>query len=310
MQYTNLGQSELKVSRFGLGTWLTLGDRLSAKEFEIILKSAIDFGINFLDTADSYAYGESEIALGKLLKKVNREKLIIATKAFFPVEKNTTEGGLSPKYLKKALDNSLQRLQTDCIDIYQCHRFDDKTPLIETAEAMNSFVKEGKIREWGVGRFSKQQIETCISICKENNWKPPISNQDVYNLFNRKPEQKKDDLGFIGYSPLARGVLTNKYANGNIPTYSRASDEELKQFIYDLSNDKLKLVDSLNKIAEKYHCSVTQLVLAFYLKNKKISSILIGARTVSQLNENLGALNINLLKTDVEKIHQLFIKYI
>lgn len=307
MIYKTLKNTDLKISTISLGNWLTLGDRISESDYKPIFDLAVNKGINLIDTADSYNKGQAEISLGKLIKNYDRQKLCIATKVFFNPETEKVEG-LSKSYITKAIDASLTRLATDYIDIYQCHRFDPETEILETAQAMNDLITLGKIRHWGVGRWNHSQIENCLELCEKNGFIPPVINQDVYNLFNRLPEERQDNIEFLGYSPLARGVLTNKYLN-SIPKNSRGADLSLKKYIYDLSPEKLELINQLKPMADKYHCSIAQLILSFYQNRNRITSIILGIRTKQQLIENLESLELHIDQTDYEKIDLLFSKY-
>lgn len=308
MEQRKLGNSDLEITPFTLGTWLTIGDMLSFKELGELVATSRDYGINCIDTADSYGFGKTEIALGKILHRFPIGTFKIFTKLYFPTDSNQKNpNGLSRISIRKCTEASLRRLNLECIDLQQAHRPDPEIPIEETVEGMEELVSQGKIRWWGVSKWDNEEVNTAIG-CGARHL---ISRQDLYNLFHLEPEKQNfefnqnNNLGFLAYSPLARGVLTGKY-NGNIPPLSRAGNRIHKNTVYDLTAPKLKLVCLLSRIAESLEISTAQLTLAYYLHKPSVTSILLGASHPTQLIENLRATSINLSAEVLERINHIF----
>lgn len=298
MIMNKLGHSSFTVSRIALGSWLTLGQKLDSNETSRLVQSAHGFGINLFDTADIYGGGEAERALGKSLKLLNRNSFFIATKCFFPIRE--TRGGLGKGHLLSSVESSLKNLKVDFLDILQCHRFDPATPLYETIEGMQTLIKQGKIRYWGVCRWEKPQLMTALMICAEHGFMPPISNQYHYNIFSREIEQEllsfQQDvgIGMLCYSPLAQGVLTGKYQGGTPPASSRAAVGELRKSMWDYTADKIRISKSIAKVANQIGITAAELALAWCLRRKEVNSVIVGVTTEKQLKENVRATDVKI----------------
>lgn len=296
MKYRRLGKAGIKVSEVSLGTWLTYGKSVEKETAKACFKAAYEQGINFFDTANIYAYGESEKVVGEIIQDFNRSDLVLGTKVFFPMSKNPNNKGLSRKHIMESCEASLKRLKTDYIDLYQCHRYDSETELEEVISAMDDLVKQGKILYWGVSQWSAVQICDASHLSRFYNKTKPVSNQPVYNMLNRSLEVdvmslcEREGMGLVVWSPLAEGVLTGKYSKGNIPEGSRASDEQSNIFIKNrLTEDKLDKVDQLVPIAKDLGLTMAQLALAWCLRRPELSSVITGASRVEQVIDNVKA---------------------
>lgn len=314
MQYRNLGRSGLKVSSVSLGSWLTFGTTVAQGDAERIVHRAFGLGINLFDTADIYNKGEGEIALGKALKGLSRERLVLASKCFFPMSEDVNDRGLSRKHVFESLHKSLARLQTDYLDLYQCHRPDAETPVEETAMAMDDLIRSGKMIYWGVSCWPASLLMQADCFCRSEGLHRPISNQPPYNLFDREieaeviPTSIELGIGQIVFSPLAQGVLTGKYRRGADPDPgTRAADDRVNQFIDKyLTPARLQQVEGLATFAEQAEMTPGQLALAFCLRNPAVSSTIIGATTLAQLEENAAAGDKNLTAAMEQELEDLF----
>ncbi|MDX2176923.1 MAG: aldo/keto reductase family protein [Candidatus Sumerlaeia bacterium] len=310
MNYRPLGASGIRVSEIALGGWLTFGNAVEGDAGRDIIAAAFDLGINLIDTANVYAQGKCEEALGEWLLGRPRESYVLATKAFFPVGDGPNDRGLGRKHLFDQVHKSLRRLRTDHIDLYQCHRFDEETPLEVTIRAMDDLVRQGKILHWGVSEWSADQIDRCLAHCGER-WERPVANQPQYNLLQRKIERSvmplcaRSGMGLVVWSPLAQGLLTGKYRPGHPPpTDSRAADTRQNHFIKAKAHDRelLEAVARLKPIAEELGYSVAQIALAWILTHQEVSSCIVGATKVSQLRENALASGIKLPAAMAERM--------
>lgn len=303
MEYRRLGKSGLKVSVFSFGSWVTFSNQLNEKAATELMEYAYDNGINFFDNAEIYANGNSEIIMGKILKKTgwSRDTYILSSKVFWGGEK-PTQIGLSRKHITDGCHAALKRLQVEYIDLFFCHRPDPETPIEETVRAMDVLIQQGKVLYWGTSEWEAEQITEAYEIAEKFNLTPPTMEQPEYNLFNRGkiekdylPLYKKYGLGTTIWSPLASGLLTGKYNHG-IPSNSRAyvkGYEWLKeQFESEETIQKIGKVKELQPIAERLEISLTQLALGYCLKNPNVSTIILGASKKEQLKENLGTLSI------------------
>ncbi|WP_066054320.1 aldo/keto reductase family protein [Robertmurraya korlensis] len=314
MKYRRLGNSGLKVSELGLGSWLTFGTAVDNKKaFECIHK-AYELGINFFDTANAYNNGKAEEVLGEALKNYQRSSYVVATKLFFPMGEGPNERGLSRKHIFEQCEASLKRLGLDYIDLYQCHRFDSEVPIEETLYALDDLVRQGKVLYTGVSEWSAQQIDAAVNIQKEHKFRPLISNQPIYNMFERYIEEDKvidvcrnHGIGQVVFSPLAQGVLTGKYKLGaNKPSDSRAANDSTNQVINSyFRNDVLEVVGKLNNLASELGLTLSQLALAWVLRHKEISSAIIGASKPSQIEENMKAVEVELTTEVLERIEYI-----
>ena len=313
MKYRNLGKCGAKVSVISLGSWLTIGGTVDNKRSGNLIKLGFEKGINFFDTADVYNYGMAEITLGKSLKDFRRQDLFIASKCFGKMSDEPNDKGLSRKHIFESVHKSLKNLKTDYIDLYQCHRYDPDTTLEETCRAFNTMIEQGKILYWGVSEWSKDEIKNALEICEKYNLHKPVSNQPQYSLFSRDIESngvqdicREHGIGLVVWSPLAQGVLTGKYNKKKIENDSRLKDKKNNTFVKNFVNDEnLNKVGELIKLSEKTGISVSNLALAWCLRDETVSSAITSATKESQLKENIKASETELTEeilTEIEKI--------
>ncbi len=292
MKYRKLGDSDLEVSEISLGSWLTYGLGVEADQSRACLNEAFEQGINFIDTANVYGQGAAETFLGEELKARPRDSYILATKLFFPMSER--DRGLSRTQVEKQLDASLARLQTDYVDLYQCHRYDWDTPLEETMEALTRAVDSGKVRFIGFSEWPAERIEAALAITGVAKF---VSSQPQYSLLWREPEADvipacaANGISQIVWSPLAQGVLTGKYdPNAPPPSDTRAASEEMGGFMDRLMKpDLLRAVQQLKPIAQEAGLSLTQFALAWVLREPNVASAIIGASRPEQVRENAAA---------------------
>lgn len=298
MQYRRLGSSDLEISEISLGSWLTYGLGIDDSLALACITRAFELGINFIDTANVYGRGAAESFLGKALQGRDRSSYILATKLYFPM--TDTDRGLSAKQIYKQIDASLARLRTDYVDLYQCHRYDVKTPLDETMEALTQVVRQGKARYIGFSEWNADEIAASLAIPNVEKF---ISSQPQYSILWRLPEKEvfplcaANGIGQIVWSPLAQGVLTGKYLPGKPPLpESRAASELMSTFFgEDLrSEHTLEVVQQLRPVAEAAGLTMPQLALAWVLRDSRVSSAIIGASRPSQVDENVAASGVKL----------------
>jgi voltage-dependent potassium channel beta subunit len=313
MKYRRLGNSGLKISEIGLGSWLTYGKAVENQTAYDCVHKAYELGINFFDTANAYEGGRAEIVLGEALKSYERSSYVVATKLFFPMGKGPNERGLSRKHIFEQCDASLKRLGLDYIDLYQCHRFDPETPMEETLYALDDLVRQGKVLYAGVSEWSASQIEKAVGIGKEYKLRPLISNQPIYNMIERYIEQEvlpvsnQNGIGQIVFSPLAQGILTGKYKpNSDKPSDSRAANDSTNWVINSyFRNDVLECVQKLNTLAGELGLTLSQLALAWILRHEGISSAIIGASRPQQIEENVKAVDVKLTSDTLAAVNQI-----
>jgi voltage-dependent potassium channel beta subunit len=301
MIFNQLGRSGLRVSALSLGSWLTYGMATDEASAHACLQLAYDSGINFFDTANVYNRGGAETLIGEWLQSgIERDKIILASKVFFPMSDHWMDRGLSLRHITTACGESLERLQTEYLDLYQCHRYDEETPLEETCFAMHQLIQNGWILHWGVSQWTAVQILRAMHICESNGWRKPISNQPIYNMLNRSLEVdviqlcEQEGLGLVTYSPLSQGLLSGKYRGGKVPKGSRAEAPETNAMFPKkrLGPETDAKLDQLEAIAKSLGGSLSQLALAWCLRRKPITSVILGATSTAQLTENLGALKL------------------
>lgn len=296
MEYRRLGNSGLKVSVIGLGTWLTFGRSIDEDRALQCLRAAIDAGINFIDTADVYAAGAAEACLGRLLEGIRRADIVLATKVFFPMSEGVNDRGLSRKHIFESCHDSLSRLRTDYIDLYQCHRHDPDTPIFEVVRAMDDLIRQGKIHYWGVSCWEPEQIGEACEIARDLRAAAPISNQPLYNMLEREveeaviPECRERGLSQVAFSPLCQGVLTGKYLDGAIPEGSRAANDDINRFLKQrLTEENMARVRQLMAVAEELGVALPALALAWCLRETNVASVIAGASRPKQVVENAAA---------------------
>jgi len=324
MEYRRLGKAGVKVSLFSFGSWVTINGKTDEDLVLEMLKTSIEAGVNFIDTAEGYGSGEAEIQLGKALKKggFNRQELVISTKIFFGAGgvKGPNAKGLSHKHVIEGLNASLKRLDLEYVDVVFAHRPDYETPIEETVRAFTQIINQGKAFYWGTSEWSANQIQEAYSIARREHLVPPVVEQPQYNLFTRERVEKEYSplyppneigLGTTIWSPLAYGLLTGKYNNG-IPEGTRLTQDFFKDTAKSLSEEvgkqKIEKVKALTEIATELGASVSQVALAWCAKNPAVSTVILGASSIAQLKENLGAVAVvpKLTPEVLERIEQIF----
>ncbi len=314
MEYRRLGRSGLQVSQLSLGSWVTYHNQVDTRAARELMAAAFDHGVNFFDNAEAYAGGQSETIMGAALRELgwSRVKYVVSTKFYWglsegPNQRNT----LNRKYLRQAIDGSLQRFGLDYVDLAYCHRPDPNTPIEETVWAMHDMVEQGKALYWGTSEWAADEIRAAWEIAERHHLHKPVVEQPQYNLFHRARVEKEyarlyDDigLGLTTWSPLASGLLTGKYRNG-VPAGSRGALESMA-WLRDALTDPAKnaIVDRFVVFASNVGCTPAQLAIAWCGANPRVSSVITGASSVAQLQDNLGALAV-LPKLDADTRQQL-----
>jgi 1-deoxyxylulose-5-phosphate synthase len=299
MQYRTLGHSGIKLSVIGLGSWLTFGTSVDADVTRTCVLRAWEKGVNFIDTANVYGRGAAETTLGPILQELNRDELVLATKAYFPMGDGVNERGLSRKHLRSQLDASLSRLQVDYIDLYQCHRFDPTTPLEETCQMMDDLVRAGAILYWGVSEWNADQIAAAVNLTRARGWAVPISNQPQYSALWRRVEERvlptceAYGVGNVVWSPLAMGILSGKYTDAARPPAGTRAAGASREMMEDyLTQPVLDAVQKLQPLAKEAGCSLSQLALAWCLRQPAVTSTIVGATKVEHVDDNVAAADV------------------
>ncbi len=297
MNLRKLGSSGIEVSEISLGSWLTYSGGVEREQAKACVKAAFEAGINFIDTANVYGAGAAESLLGEVLADYDRSSYVLATKVFFPM--SATDRGLSAAQIHKQIDASLERLRTDYVDLYQCHRYDEQTPLEETMGALTEVVAAGKARHIGFSEWPAQRIRESLELPDVTRW---VSSQPQYSMLWRAPEAEviplceAEGISQIVWSPLGQGVLTGKYRPGEQPpSDSRAASESMSGFIDRLMDDRvLEAVQRLKPIAEGAGITMPQLALAWVLRQPNVASAIVGASRPEQVHANASASGIAL----------------
>ncbi len=286
----------MKLSVVGLGSWLTYGGNVGSDIARACVLEAWDRGITFIDTANVYARGAAEEVLGPILKELPRDQLVLATKVYFPMGESPNERGLSRKHIRDQVHHSLRRLQVEYIDLYQCHRYDFATPLEETCEMMNDLVRAGKILYWGVSEWNADQIVAAVTLCRARGWSVPISNQPQYSALWRRiearvlPACEAYGLGNVVWSPLAMGILTGKYTDvKKPPAGTRAAGQNADMMEDYFTQPVLDAVQRLRPLAEQSNCTLSQLALAWCLRQPAVTSVIVGATKREHVQDNAAA---------------------
>lgn len=309
MHYRQLGTSGLKVSEIALGSWLTYGGGVEQTRAIACIRTALDLGINLFDTANIYGRGAAETLLGEALAGVPRASYLLATKLFFPMTE--ADRGLSRAQVFKQLDASLQRLRTDYVDLYQCHRYDPATPLEETLDALTDVVRQGKVRHLGFSEWPADKIRAALAISGVKRF---VSSQPQYSMLWREPEQaviplcRENGISQLVWSPLAQGVLTGKYLPGNAPPpESRAASDSMGGFLPRewLQAPVLDAVQRLKGIATDAGLTLAQLALAWVLREPTVAAAIVGATGPEQIRENVAASGKSLDATIVHRIDDI-----
>ena len=302
MRYRQIGSSDLTVSEISLGSWLTYGGGVGDEQARACVDAAFDVGINFIDTANVYALGAAERFLGDVLGRRPRDSFVLATKLYFPMDDSGRNEGLSRAQVHKQIAASLQRLRTDYVDLYQCHRYDSRTPLEETLEALTEVVRAGKARYIGFSEWTAPQIQAALDLSRDHGWEKFVSSQPQYSLLWREPEREviplcaENGIAQIVWSPLAQGALTGKYKPGApAPDGSRATSERMGRLMGRwLEHEVLERVQRLVPVAERLGITMAQLALAWVLREQNVASAIVGASRPEQVRDNASASGIEL----------------
>ncbi len=315
MEFRNLGPSDLGVSVFGLGT-MTFGAESDETTSHAILDRYHEAGGRFIDTADVYSRGASEQMIGRWLsRKADTDEVIVATKARFAMGEGPDMQGAGAEYLERALEASLERLGVETIHLYQMHAWDPKVPLEETLGALNSFVESGKVLVLGLSNYTGWQLERAVQIARHEAWAPPVSLQPQYNLLAREIELEilpvviENGLGLLPWSPLGGGWLTGKYSRSERPKGETRLGEDPTRGVeaYDRRNNEQtwRILDVVAGVSEKRGVSMSQVALNWLRNRPSVSSVLLGCRTVSQLEDNLAALDWDLEPDEMDQLTAL-----
>ena len=318
MEYRHLGKAGIRVSELSFGSWVTFHNQADVKAAVDMMAAAYDAGVNFFDNAEAYARGKSEEVMGNAIKELKwrRGSYLISTKIYWGLHDNINESHtLNRKRLIEGINGSLKRLQLEYVDLLYCHRPDKTTPIEETVWAMHNIIEWGKALYWGTSEWSAAEIVSAIEIAERHHLHKPIVEQPEYNLFERKRFSneyvrvyKEYGYGSTTWSPLASGLLTGKYSKG-IPEGSRGALEGYDWLHEDLTNEtKLARVAALEPIAQELDCTLSQLALAWCLKNPYVSTVITGASRVEQVHENMKASEVaqKITPEILERIDQIF----
>ena len=302
MEHRRLGRSGLKVSVLSFGSWVSFGSQLDVGKARDCIAAAHDAGVNFFDNAEAYAGGESERIMGQAISELGwaRETYVVSTKVFWGLTEGVnTKNTLNRKYLLHAVERSLERFGLDFVDLLFCHRPDPETPIEETVWAMSDLIDQGKALYWGTSEWSADEIRAAWEIAERHNLRKPVMEQPQYNIFERRRVEREyarlyDDLGLglTTWSPLASGLLSGKYLDG-VPDGSRATLPGYEWLAEMLTNpERNAKVRQLASIAEELDCTLSQLSIAWCAANPHVSTVITGASTVEQVQENMGALDV------------------
>jgi aryl-alcohol dehydrogenase-like predicted oxidoreductase len=305
LRYRQLGDSDLQVSEICLGTWTTFGGSLADDDAMALVDAALDAGINFFDTANTYSEGRSEEVLGRALAARPRDSYVLATK----VRARAPDGGrgVSRAQVLHQIDQSLERLGAEFVDLYQCHWWDEEVPLAETLEAMTEIVEAGKVRYVGCSNWTGEQIQQAIDFARERGYVKVVSSQPEYSLLHREPEEdvipasKTNGISQVVYSPLAQGVLSGKYAPGEAASEGTRASARAEWMEY-FEDDVLERVQRLGPIAEGLGITMAQLALAWILHEPNVASAIVGASRPEQLRDNAAASGVDLDEATMQAI--------
>jgi voltage-dependent potassium channel beta subunit len=313
MHYRRLGKSGLKLSEISYGSWVTFSNQVDEKLAAGLIKAAYDQGVNFFDCADAYAEGKAEVLMGKAIKDIPREALVLSSKVFWPTMPGPNGRGLSRKHITESVHHSLKNMGTDYLDLYFCHRYDPDTPIEEVVRTMNILIQQGKILYWGTSEWEPANIARAFGIARQYDLIPPAMEQPQYNLFHRKrmedhvmPLTSDLGLGLTTWSPLYQGLLSGKY-NDKFPTGTRASLEDYAWLKDRITPERIGRIRQFTEIAKELGSTTAQLAIAWILRRKEVTSVITGATSIEQLDENLGAPEVveNLTNDILEKIDKV-----
>ena len=315
MEYRRLGRSGVQVSVLSFGSWITFGKQVDNKIARDCMALAYEGGINFFDNAEIYSKGQAEVVMGDILKAMKwpRDSYLISSKVYWGGDL-PNQKGLSRKHIVEGCNASLKRMQVDYFDLFFCHRPDLHTPIEETVWSMHNLIQQGKILYWGTSEWTAQEIQEAITVAKVNNLIPPMMEQPHYNMFHRRTFEvdyfklfRDHGMGTTVWSPLASGLLTGKYNDG-IPKNSRLAMEGFDWLVdKTLSADRIEKVKELTEIADEIGVSITNMALAWCLKNPNVSTLILGASKPAQLKQNLSCLEVvdELNSAVMEKIEEV-----
>ncbi|MFW6096605.1 MAG: potassium channel beta subunit family protein [Chloroflexota bacterium] len=306
MQYRRLGKSGLQVSALSFGSWVTFATQLDVNDAKEAMAVARDYGVNFFDNAEVYARGESERIMGKVLQELQwpRDSYIVSSKVFWGAvdDPAPTQRGLNRKHVTEACHQALQRLQVDYLDLYFCHRPDIETPIEETVRAMTDLIRQGKVLYWGTSEWTARQLTEAYEVAYRLGLEPPTMEQPEYNMFHRErvevefhPIFEQYGMGSTIWSPLASGILTGKYNDG-IPEDSRVNLEGYEWLKEQLTSEegqrRLEKVRALTEVAGELDTTMPRLAIAWCLLNPNVSTVITGASRVSQIHDNMKAMEV------------------
>ncbi|HTL45667.1 MAG TPA: aldo/keto reductase [Vicinamibacterales bacterium] len=320
MQYVRLGKTGLNVSRICLGA-MTYGDTnwrawvLNEEQSRPFIQRALDLGINFFDTADMYSVGKSEEVLGRALKEyASRDKVVIATKVFHAMSDDVNDRGLSRKHIMSAIDNSLRRLGTDYVDLYQIHRYDRNTPIEETLEALHDIVKAGKARYLGASSMMSWQFAKALHVAEQHGWTRFVSMQNHYNLLYREEEREmmplciEEGVGVIPWSPLARGFLAGSRKRGERNATVREETDAYAHGLY-YSDADYDVAERNAEVAREKGVSPAQVALAWLLAQPGVTAPIVGASKMPHLEQAVGALEITLSPEERQRLEHAYVPH-
>jgi voltage-dependent potassium channel beta subunit len=304
----------MKVSTIALGGWINYGEgKAPQDEARRVVEKAYECGVNFFDLADVYGKGEAEKQMGAVLSQFPRHTLVISTKVCIPMSDDVNDRGLSRKHIMESIDKSLQRLGTDHVDIYFCHRPDPDTPILETARAMHTLIEQGKVLYWGTSEWEAEQISEAVAICHKYHLHPPKAEQPQYSMLRRKrveqeilPVTEPNGIGLVPWSPLAMGMLTGKYDDG-VPADSRFGKEPWARERF-MTEENIERVRRLKPISDELGITRSQLALAWLLRQPGVSSVITGATRASQIEENARAGSVELPEEALGRIEEIFLQ--
>jgi len=316
MQYVNLGRTGLKVSRICLGA-MSYGDPqwrpwvLSEEAGRPFVQRALEGGINFFDTADMYSKGASETVLGRAIRDFSsRDRVVIATKAYYPMSGDPNDQGLSRKHLMASIDASLRRLGTDYVDLYQIHRWDDSTPIEETLDALNDIVRAGKVRYIGASSMAAWQFAKALYLSDRHGWARFVSMQNHYNLVYREEEREMiplclaEGIGVIPWSPLARGLLAGTRRSISEGPTARAKSDDFARKLY--VDSDLRIVDRVVAVASRRGTTPAQIALAWLLHRPGVVAPIVGSTKLEQLDQAVGAVDVTLSDDERRELEELY----
>lgn len=313
MHYRRLGRSGLKISEISLGAWVTFGAQLGEEAASELIHAAYDQGINFFDNADMNASGMAEELMGRAIRDLPREGLVISSKVFWPTMPGPNGRGLSRKHITDSINASLHRLKVDYLDLYFCHRFDPDTPIEEVVWMMSDLVHSGKILYWGTSEWEASHLAQAVGIARQYNLIPPAMEQPQYNLFHRRRVElelsstcREFGIGLITWSPLFNGLLSGKYNDG-IPEGSRATLPDYAWVRDLITPERMAIARQLTRLAQELGLTTAQLAIGWILRRKEVTSVITGATRLEQLDENVAAAEFaERLSDDVlERIEQI-----